>query len=123
MIPVPASVRVWLATGVTDSRQPGPIIGGACWSHSRRKFYELADIAASKRRGKSAPPISPLALEAVKRIDVHTAIPAAASRSWSRSMVRCGVSPTSQGTRSRCVSNRGGRRPPIRSGATLPLPW
>ena len=28
------------------------------------------DIAASKRRGKNAPPISPLALEAVKRIDV-----------------------------------------------------
>ena len=51
-------------------RQPGPIIGGACWAHSRRKFYELADIAASKRRGKTAPPISPLALEAVKRIDV-----------------------------------------------------
>ena len=40
-----------------------------CWSHSRRKFYELADIAANKRRGKQAPPISPLALEAVKRID------------------------------------------------------
>ena len=51
-------------------RQPGPIIGGACWSHSRRKFYELADIAASARRGKNAPPILPLALEAVKRIDV-----------------------------------------------------
>ena len=51
-------------------RSPGPIIGGACWAHSRRKFYELADIAASKRRGKSAPLISPLALEAVKRIDV-----------------------------------------------------
>ena len=41
-------------------RQPGPIIGGACWAHSRRKFYELADIAASKKRGKTAPPISPL---------------------------------------------------------------
>ena len=39
------------------------------WSHGRRKFYELADIAANKRRGKGAPPISPLALEAVKRID------------------------------------------------------
>ena len=51
-------------------RSPGPIIGGACWAHSRRKFYELADIATSKRRGKTAPPISPLALEAVKRIDV-----------------------------------------------------
>ena len=51
-------------------RSPGPIIGGACWAHSRRKFYELADIAASKRRGRNAPPISPLALEAVKRIDL-----------------------------------------------------
>ena len=40
-----------------------------CWSHGRRKFYELADIAAAKRRGKRAPPISPLALEAVRRID------------------------------------------------------
>ena len=40
-----------------------------CWAHGRRKFYELSDIAANKRRGKRAPPISPLALEAVKRID------------------------------------------------------
>ena len=40
-----------------------------CWSHGRRKFYELADIAATKRRGERAPPISPLALEAVTRID------------------------------------------------------
>ena len=35
----------------------------------RRKFFELADIAASARHGKDAPPISPLALEAVRRID------------------------------------------------------
>ncbi len=39
------------------------------FAHARRKFYELADIAAGKRRGKRAPPISPLAMEAVKRID------------------------------------------------------
>ena len=52
-------------------RSPGPIIGGACWGHSRRKFYEVADIATSKRRDETAPPISPLAPEAVKRIDVH----------------------------------------------------
>ena len=51
-------------------RWPGPVTEAACWAHSRRKFFELADIAASKRRGKTAPPISPLALEAVKRIDV-----------------------------------------------------
>ncbi|MCY3669487.1 MAG: IS66 family transposase [Alphaproteobacteria bacterium] len=50
-------------------RSPGPVIEALCWGHSRRKFYELADIAAGKRRGKQAPPISPLALEAVKRID------------------------------------------------------
>ncbi len=51
-------------------RSPGPIVGGACWAHSRRKFYEIADIAAGKRRGRNAPPISPLALEAVQRIDL-----------------------------------------------------
>ena len=51
-------------------RSPGPVTEAACWSHCRRKFFELADIAASKGRGKNAPPISPLALEAVKRIDV-----------------------------------------------------
>ena len=37
-------------------------------SHAERKFFELADIAANARRGKNAP-ISPIALEAVKRID------------------------------------------------------
>ena len=50
-------------------RSPGPVTEALCWSHGRRKFYELADIAANKRHGKSAPPISPLALEAVTRID------------------------------------------------------
>ena len=35
----------------------------------RRKLFELANIATSKRGGKNAQPISPLALEAVKRID------------------------------------------------------
>ena len=50
-------------------RSPGPVTEALCWAHGRRKFYELADIAAGKRRGKLAPPISPLALVAVKRID------------------------------------------------------
>ena len=40
-----------------------------CWAHARRKFFELADIAASDCRGVQAPPISPLAREAVTRID------------------------------------------------------
>src|SRR5690606_35407818 len=40
-----------------------------CWAHARRQFFELADLAASARRGKKAATISPIALEAVKRID------------------------------------------------------
>jgi transposase len=50
-------------------RAPGPIIPALCWAHSRRQFFELADIAANGRRGKNAAAISPIALEAVKRID------------------------------------------------------
>lgn len=50
-------------------RRPGPITGAFCLAHARRKFFVLADIAASARRGPSAPPISPLALEAVRRLD------------------------------------------------------
>jgi len=46
-------------------RKPGLIVEALCWSHARRKFFELADIAANARRGKNAPPISPIALEAV----------------------------------------------------------
>ena len=51
------------------SRVPGAITPALCWSHARRQFFELADIAANARRGKKAPAISPVALEAVKRID------------------------------------------------------
>src|SRR5450631_1700269 len=50
-------------------RKPGPITEALCWSHARRKFFELADIAVNARRGKDAPPISPIAFEAIKRID------------------------------------------------------
>jgi transposase len=53
-------------------RRPGPLIEAACWSHARRKFFVLADIAA-KARGK-LPVIAPLALEAVRRIDAIFAI-------------------------------------------------
>ena len=51
------------------SRAPGPITSALCWAHARRQFFELADIAANARRGKNAAAISPIALEAVKRID------------------------------------------------------
>ena len=50
-------------------RPPRPVTEALCWAHARRKFFELADIAAHARRGPKAPPISPLALEAVRRID------------------------------------------------------
>src|SRR6187549_1397868 len=53
-------------------RQPGPIVEATCWAHARRPFFILADLAANARRkahGKPASVISPLALEAVRRID------------------------------------------------------
>ena len=53
-------------------RSPGPITEAACWSHGRRKFFVLADVESSARRkaqGKTPAVISPIALEAVQRID------------------------------------------------------
>ena len=50
-------------------RSPGPARSALCWSHARRKFFELADIAGNVRKNKPAHDISPVALEAVKRID------------------------------------------------------
>jgi transposase len=44
-------------------RKPGPITEAACWSHGRRKFFELADLRKA-----------PLAIEAVRRIDAIFAI-------------------------------------------------
>jgi transposase len=44
-------------------RKPGPIIEAACWAHGRRKLYELADLQKA-----------PIAIEAVRRIDVLFAI-------------------------------------------------
>ena len=60
--------------GLYDPRRPeGPVTSALCWSHARRGFYELADIAARARRG-SAAAVSPIALEAVKRIDAIFAL-------------------------------------------------
>ena len=53
-------------------RTPDPITQAPCWAHARRKFFVLADIQASARRkahGKTPTVISPMALEAVLRID------------------------------------------------------
>src|SRR5205814_2939770 len=40
-------------------RKPGPIIEAACWSHARHKFYDLARLLKA-----------PIAVEAIKRIDL-----------------------------------------------------
>src|SRR3982075_974341 len=53
-------------------RKPEPIPEAACWVHARRPFFVMADLAENARRkaqGKSPAPISPIALEAVRRID------------------------------------------------------
>jgi transposase len=42
-----------------EARKPAPIIEAACWAHGRRKLFVLADVAKA-----------PLAIEAVRRIDV-----------------------------------------------------
>jgi transposase len=39
-------------------RKPGPVTEAACWAHSRRKFFDLAELGHA-----------PLAVEAVRRID------------------------------------------------------
>ena len=50
-----------------DARLPGLIQEAACWAHSRRAFFKLADVARKARDTRIV--ISPIALEAVKRID------------------------------------------------------
>jgi len=45
------------------------MLSALCWSHGRRKFFELADIKENARHKKPAHDISPVALEAVKKID------------------------------------------------------
>jgi transposase len=47
-----------------------PITFAFCHAHARRKFFELADIEKSARdRKRNGKPISPIALEAVRRFD------------------------------------------------------
>ena len=58
-------------------RKPAPIREAACWSHARRKFYVLADVAENTRRkaaGKKDIPLSPIAVEVVRRMDALFAI-------------------------------------------------
>jgi transposase len=53
-------------------RSPGPIVEAGCWVHARRPFFAMADIEENARRGaagKKAIALSPIAIEAVRRID------------------------------------------------------
>src|SRR5437016_11572058 len=53
-------------------RSPGPIQEAACWAHARRPFFAMADIEENARRkaaGKKEIPLSPIAVEVVRRID------------------------------------------------------
>ena len=58
-------------------RKPGPIREAACWAHARRPFFAMADIEENARRkavGKKEIPLSPIAIEVVRRIDALFAI-------------------------------------------------
>ena len=53
-------------------RDPGPIQEAACWVHARRPFFAMADLEENARRkaqGKKEIPLSPIAIEVVRRID------------------------------------------------------
>ncbi|RTL80496.1 MAG: IS66 family transposase [Hyphomicrobiales bacterium] len=59
--------RLYLA-----DRKPGPVKEAACWVHSRRPFFAMADHDENARRkaaGKKEIPLSPIAIEVVRRID------------------------------------------------------
>ena len=58
-------------------RKPGPIQEAACWVHGRRPFFAMADLEENARRraaGKKEIPLSPIAIEIVRRIDALFAI-------------------------------------------------
>ncbi|MGY4497866.1 hypothetical protein ACVWYH_001797 [Bradyrhizobium sp. GM24.11] len=46
-----------------------PITPAFCFAHARRGFFELADIEKNAREGHRGKPVSPIALEAVRRLD------------------------------------------------------
>jgi len=58
--------------GLYDAKRcPRPITEAACWSHGRRKFFVLADLAKSAPGSEQR---APLAVAAVRRIDAIFAI-------------------------------------------------
>jgi transposase len=59
--------------GFNTVYESGAITEAGCWAHARRKLFELADIAA-KARDKKPTAISPIAFEAVQRMDAIFAL-------------------------------------------------
>lgn len=64
LMPMPAIMPLF-----HGDRLPAPLTRALCWSHARRYFFELADIAAQLKKRRKKAVISPLAVEAVRRID------------------------------------------------------
>ncbi|PDT64995.1 IS66 family transposase [Bradyrhizobium ottawaense] len=50
-------------------RKAMPITPAFCLAHARRGFFELADIEKAARDGQKGKPVSPIALEAIRRLD------------------------------------------------------
>lgn len=58
-------------------RRPGLIREAACWAHARRPFFAMADHEQNQRRkaaGRRDIPLSPIAVEVVRRIDAVFAV-------------------------------------------------
>jgi hypothetical protein len=74
-------------------RQPGPIREAACWAHARRPFFVMADVEENARRkaaGKREIPLSPIAIEVVRRIDALFEIERSIAARAPRSVWTCG---------------------------------
>jgi len=58
---------------LSDNNRPGgPVRHAFCWVHARRAFYKLADVEAvamKRAQGKSDAVVSPVAVEAVQRMN------------------------------------------------------
>lgn len=59
------------------ARPGGPVRHAFCWAHARRNFFKLADVESLARKrshGKTDAVLSPLAMEAVQRINAIFAL-------------------------------------------------
>lgn len=60
-----------------QARPGGPVRPAFCWAHARRYFFKLADVASLARKrghGDTGAVLSPIAVEAVRRIDAIFAV-------------------------------------------------